>query len=690
MNRKILPLVLACSCALAQDTATEPAKAPGSTPAPPALRAPTLADLFSERHIVDVAISPSGRHLAAIVRREGIDRLMVMDLTTRGQQIIHDIRHDSSGSMIVATMGAVYWKSDDRLVYGLSFRPAEGVRTVNPGMYAKMGRRLYSINRDGSNPVGLLADNRNSALNGANDLGDVANYLANDPAHLLLLIDGFSGRTLFKVNILTGNGEQIERPAADVFGWWFDVAGTPVVRMESSSGNVTLYRKNNGKWVRFLRMRVREFRERSEYEVAGPSDQPGKFYVLARREGHDRAGLYLFDLEKEQFGEPLLENPQYDLTSARISRDGKRVIHYCHVAHVRICESPDPKLNAHMRGLRKMFDDSANVYVYDSSEDGKSFLLFIESPRDPPGFYYYLTESRRIEALGPTQQAMTEVMLPRASVVNYTARDGKQLSGYLTVPAKTPKDQRLPLVMYPHGGPETRDSLSFDSWAQYFVSRGYAVFQPNFRGSDGYGRAFAESGYGEWGRKMQDDISDAIKALAEQGVVDPQRVCIVGASYGGYAALAGATLTPDLYKCAVSVAGISDLQEFITWRKRGWSSESASYVYMLKAIGNPEADAQRLRETSPAQQVAKVKAPILLVHGTEDYIVPISQSRMMKRLLDQSGRKTELIELEHEGHGGWSKKNEMYAMSSIGAFLWKHLGPGYGVTSAPELIAKSD
>jgi dipeptidyl aminopeptidase/acylaminoacyl peptidase len=357
---------------------------------------------------------------------------------------------------------------------------------------------------------------------------------------------------------------------------------------------------------------------------------------------------------------------------------------------VATCESTDPRLNAHIRGLRKMFEDSANVYVYDSSEDGKSFLLFIESPRDPPGFYFYLTETRRIEAVGTTQDVMTQVMLPRASVVRYAARDGQQLSGYLTVPAKAPKDLRLPLVIFPHGGPEARDSLSFETWNQYFVSLGYAVFQPNFRGSDGFGKAFAESGYGEWGRKMQDDISDAVKTLVDQGVADPQRVCIVGASYGGYAALAGASLTPDLYKCAVSVAGISDLTDFIAWRKRTWNSDSATYVYMLKAIGNPDTDAQRLREVSPLQQVSKIKAPVLLVHGTDDYIVPISQSRMMKRVLDQAGRKTELIEVEHEGHPYFSKKSELYALSNIGAFLWKHLGAGYGVTTAPEARAKPE
>ena len=693
MTKKLLPLLLACSGAFAQtmppaDLANVPVSpAPAST----TLRPLTLEDLYSELDVVDVAISPSGRHLAAVVRRGANDLLLVMDLATREHKVIQSTREDSSGKLLVVRMANVHWKSDDRLIFRLRVRTVPGFHGGLPaGTVAKLGDRLYAVNRDGSDAIALLGDNRNRALNGALNLGRVASFLPNDPTHILLVVDGFDGMSLFKVDLATGRGEQFERPGGSIVGWWLDIAGNPVVRMTSSSGTVTLFRKKDDKWVKFLKMRASEMRERADYELVSPSDQAGKYYVLARPPGHDRTGLYLYDLDKETYSDAIVEHGEYDLESARISRDGKRVISYCYVSHVLVCEFSDARLNSHMKGLRKLFEDSANLQVRDSSEDGNSFVLYVDSPRDPPAYYYYVTESKRIETVGPVQKAMTQVQLPRASVVNYAARDGKQLSGYLTVPARAPKDTPLALVIFPHGGPERRDSLAFDAWVQYFAARGYAVIQPNFRGSDGFGKTFAESGYGQWGRKMQDDITDAVKTLVDQGVADPKRVCIVGASYGGYAALAGAALTPDLYKCVVSVAGISDLDDFIGWRKQAWGRESPGYTYWLKAIGNPETDQQKLREVSPLQLISQIKAPVLLVHGTDDFIVSIAQSRTMKRLLDQAGHKTPLIELEHEGHSYWSKENEMYALSNIGAFLWQHLGAGFGVSTPPESRAKPD
>ena len=259
-----------------------------------------------------------------------------------------------------------------------------------------------------------------------------------------------------------------------------------------------------------------------------------------------------------------------------------------------------------MKGMRKYFEESANVYTCDSSEDGNTILLYVEGPRDPPGYYYLPDRQARHRAhRHRTARRCSTTTRPRATVINYMARDGKELSGYLTAPAAADAKGKLPLVLMPHGGPEARDSLAFDPWVQYLVARGYAVFQPNFRGSDGFGREFAESGYGEWGRKMQDDLTDGVKALVDQGAVDPARMCIVGASYGGYAALAGAALTPDLYKCAVSIAGISDLDDFIGWRKRNWGSDSEGYTYWLKAIGDPDKDEARLREVSPLAQAAQ-------------------------------------------------------------------------------------
>jgi dipeptidyl aminopeptidase/acylaminoacyl peptidase len=366
-----------------------------------------------------------------------------------------------------------------------------------------------------------------------------------------------------------------------------------------------------------------------------------------------------------------------------VSRDGKRVINYCYKAHVQICSFADPKIDAHIKGLRKFFDDSANVSTWDSSDDGKSFLLRVEGPRDPPGYYYYQTEEKNIELIGMVRKALDDTVRPRSTVINYLARDGKELSGYLTAPANSDPQGKLPLVLMPHGGPEARDSLTFDPWVQFLVARGYAVFQPNFRGSDGFGQKFAESGYGEWGRKMQDDLTDGVKALVNLGQVDPARVCIVGASYGGYAALAGAALTPDVYKCAVAIAGISDLDDFIGWRKRNYGSDSNGYTYWLKAIGDPDKDEARLREVSPLAQADKIRIPVLLIHGDEDFVVPIAQSKAMKKALDKSGRKTELITLKAEGHSYWSDDSEILAMSAIDNFLWQNLGPGFGISTAP-------
>jgi len=183
---------------------------------------------------------------------------------------------------------------------------------------------------------------------------------------------------------------------------------------------------------------------------------------------------------------------------------------------------------------------------------------------------------------------------------------------------------------------------------------------------------------------MQDDLTDGVKTLVDQGLVDPARICIVGASYGGYAALAGAALTPDLYKCAVAIAGISDLDDFIGWRKRNWGSDSEGYTYWLKAIGDPDKDEARLREVSPLSQAARIKIPILLIHGSEDYIVPIAQSKAKKKALDKGGRPTALITLKGEGHSYWSAENQKLVLTAVDKFLWKNLGPGFGVSiSAP-------
>jgi pimeloyl-ACP methyl ester carboxylesterase len=668
------------------------AQTPAPADAAKSARPPTLDELYSEYTLVDTAISPSGRYVAAIVRREKDDVLVNFDLTTGERKPLQRVAFTDAGKGLMFYMTTVQWKTDDKLLLRSRVRPEDSNTffTVSSAKISKLGSRLFSVDRATGKLVALLGDNRNAALEGAFELGDVKSLLPHDPLHILMELEGFNGRSLFKVNIETGRGELIERPSESVVGWWLGVNGDPVVRMSVVNRTIRLYRKDDaGKWREFYRMRQRDLDEAEEYAPIGPSDNPDKYYVRAHPAGHDRLGIYLYDLKKEEFGEPLLENPTFDIESGRISRDGTRVQSYCYYAHVRICEFKDPKINAHMRGLRKYFDESANLYVFDASEDDKNFLLYVEGPNDPPAYYYYQTEKKDIQLIGSQRKILDSLSRPKASVISWKGRDGVELTGYLTVPASVSTPSKLPLVVHPHGGPEARDHLSYDPWVQYFAARGYAVFQPNFRGSAGFGRTFAESGYGKWGGAMQDDITDGLKALVDQGTVDPARVCIVGASYGGYAALAGAAFTPDLYKCAVSIAGISDLDDMIGWSKRTYGSDSALIDYVHKVMGDPDKDSVRIRATSPAQQVGRIKIPILLVHGTDDGIVPIAQSRTMKKALDKAGMKTELIELEKEGHGGWERYNELRVLKAIDQFLWKHLGPGHGITTPPPALAQT-
>lgn len=670
--------------AVSQNSTSGHAPNPGGQAAPKPRVA--LDDLFSNVKLPDVAISPSGRYLATIVRTEAVGAVLIWDLEVGGYRSVAKIDSDAIGKGTIARLLEVYWKTDDRLLVRLSVLPTAGTRIDNfsDKKISRLGSRLFAIDRDGGNMVGLLVSNRNSALAGAFNLGAIASFLPNDRDHIMMNVDGYDGRSLFRVNVNTGTGEIVERPVTSVIGWWLGVDGNPVARIDYSSGTYRLRRKEtDGTWKIFYKIRARELNERPDYESVGPSDVEGEYFVLARPDGRDRIGLYRYKITEEKFGDLVYEHPEYDLVSARISRDGKRVLSHCHIAHVRICEFADTSLEAHMRGIRRYFDNAADVRIYDSSDDQTTLVLYVQGPNEPPSFYRYRTDTRRIDSLGPLRESMIDRAMPSASIVEWSARDGLALTGYLTRPPGAADAKGMPLVVYPHGGPELRDSLTFDAWVQYFAARGYAVIQPNFRGSEGFGRKFAERGYGEWGRAMQDDLTDVVRHLVANGTVDPERVCIVGASYGGYAALAGAALTPDLYRCAVSVAGISDLEEFISWRKKKWGADSEGYSYWLKSIGDPERDRDRLTATSPARIAQTIKVPVLLIHGNDDFVVPVAQSVAMKKALEKSGRKTELIRFEDEGHSNWSDENEKFALLAIDRFLWQHLGPGIGADTPP-------
>jgi dipeptidyl aminopeptidase/acylaminoacyl peptidase len=231
------------------------------------------------------------------------------------------------------------------------------------------------------------------------------------------------------------------------------------------------------------------------------------------------------------------------------------------------------------------------------------------------------------------------------------------------------------MVVLPHGGPESRDHYGFDPYAQFLAAQGYVVVQPNFRGSAGFGEAFALAGRGQWGLRMQDDVTDAVKHMIDTGRADARRICIVGASYGGYAALAGVTLTPELYRCAISIAGVSDLPEMLSSERHESGSASNDFYYWRDSIGDPVKDRAALEAASPRRQAGKAAAPVLLIHGEKDETVPVRQSQIMQDALKAGGKQSRLIRLKDADHywDNWERNDLMTLYQETAAFLKQHL-----------------
>ena len=331
----------------------------------------------------------------------------------------------------------------------------------------------------------------------------------------------------------------------------------------------------------------------------------------------------------------------------------------------------DPELAKVQAAVEPQFA-SGYVTLQSWSTDRSRVLVFGEMAGDAGAYYLYETATGKLRALGRQypQLSSPEALGDRQSI-KYKARDGTKVPAYLTLPAGV-EPKKLPLVLLVHGGPHARDNFTFNWWASFLASRGYAVLQPNFRGSTGYGYDWFNAGRGGWGDGvMQTDVEDGVDALAKAGIADPKRVCIVGASYGGYAALAGATLTPDRYACAVSVSGVSDPAQMLNKAERGGKSQMGA-EWWRKSMGD---DMDHLRKVSPQRHADLVRIPILLLHGRDDSVVPIEQSRDMNQKLKAAKRDVSFVELGGDDHWLSSASTRTQMLQEIEKFLAKSLQP---------------
>ncbi len=347
----------------------------------------------------------------------------------------------------------------------------------------------------------------------------------------------------------------------------------------------------------------------------------------------------------------------------------------------------DPSVAAKFRGARKAFPDQ--TVRFDSWSDDFNSMIVFTSGGDDSGTYWLVNiATGKADPLGSAYPAVTSDNVGPIRMVDWKAADGLQLHGVLSLPpGRAPSS--LPLVVMPHGGPEARDYPVFDWWAQAFASRGYAVFQPNFRGSAGYGAAFRNAGFGQWGRGMQTDISDGVAALVRQGLVDPKRVCIVGASYGGYAALAGVTVQNGLYRCAVSVAGVAHPAGMISAAEQATLSDNSAERYWRVFMGAPKHAEAAMAAVSPDMLAARADAPILLIHGQDDTVVPIDQSRGMESALRHAGKPVEMVVLPTADHWFLHEDMRVAMVTRSVAFVEKYNPPDPAPVQDPPVSASA-
>jgi len=378
--------------------------------------------------------------------------------------------------------------------------------------------------------------------------------------------------------------------------------------------------------------------------------------------------LGLYNWLPSGFGAALFENPAYDMQGAIPDERTGRIIGATYADDLTRAVYFDPGRQQIQSTLEKAFPGQS-VLVISKDDAGTEYLVGTEGPKNPPVLSLYTATNHQVNVVEEAYDSLKPSDLGDVKPYPYKARDGRDIHAYLTLPpGRDPHN--LPTVIFPHGGPEARDSMDFDWWAQFMASRGYAVLQPNYRGSSGYGADFILAGDGEWAGKVQYDVQDGVKKLIADGIADPKRICIVGASYGGYMALAGATFSPDLYACAVSFAGLSDLNRMLY---TGTSFESEAVSVWKRRIG-ADVDSSKLDSASPANFAANVKIPILLLHSDKDTTVPIEQSQIEEDALKHAGKQVEFVTLEGDDHQLEYSATRIKLLKEVERFLAAHIG----------------
>jgi len=599
-------------------------------------------------------LSPSGKYVAGIVPVNGRGGLVAIDLDTRKPGHITTVN--------VSDIGWFEWVNDDRLVFT--------VLDLTVGGGEQRGSGLFTVKRDGSEfrmlvrpPMGAgqWVYRYTQFLAALHDGSDDILVVAND-AHERY-------PDVYRLNTDTGRKtlRSLGKPG-DVVRWVVDRKGAvraAVTEEKEGSGRVYWRSEESAPWEK-----IDDFRPHRQQIVPVGFDGDGSL-IVASRSGRDTLALYRFDAEKKARGELLAAHPQVDLASGLI---------YDHVKNrvVGVAYSADRPgvawFDEDWARIAAMVDRARpNHFNVLSRSTGSRALVFSYSDTDPGSYFLLDTEKRKLENLVETRRTIKPDTMPARQPVRYTARDGLEIPAWLTLPkGKEAKD--LPLVVLVHGGPWVHGAgWRWNDEAAFLGSLGYAVLEPEFRGSVGWGWKHYRASFKEWGRAMQDDLDDGMDWLVQRGTVDAKRVCIMGGSYGGYAVMMGLARDPDRWRCGVNYAGVTDINLMydVAWSDM---ANSTFIKYIAKdTVGDQVADAAQLKATSPVEQAARVRRPVLMAYGANDRRVPLVHGEKMRDALRARDVPVEWVVYAGEGHGFLLEANRFDFYTRAARFLDAHL-----------------
>ena len=597
-----------------------------------------MQDFFRNPEKSSFKISPNGEHIAYMKPWKARMNVFVMDMNTK-----KEVRLTSSQERGIYWFA---WLNNNRIGY---IKDEGG----NENMH------FYAVNIDMSNEIDLTPFENVQAR--------IIDDLEDDPNHIIMGLNKRNPQIHdpYRINVNDGKMDMIAENPGNISEWMTDHDGKLRMAITSDGVNTSLlYRDKESDG--FKPILTTDFKV-SVAPLFFTFDNKN-LYVASNR-GRDKTAIFEFDLNKSKEGKLIFEHDEVDVSGLMFSRKRKVLTGVSYT----VAKNEMVFFDTLREGLQQKLEEKLPGYevgITSFSEDETKAVVVTYSDKSRGTYYYYDLDKNKLIELGQVSPWLNEDDMCEMKPVHYKSRDGLIINGYLTLPNGT-NGKNLPVVVNPHGGPWHRDSWGYNSEVQFLANRGFAVFQMNFRGSTGYGREFWEKSFKQWGKSMQDDISDGVNWLIDEGVANPDRIAIYGASYGGYATLAGLAFTPDLYACGVDYVGVSSLFTFMESMPPYWELYRSM---MYEMVGHPEKDKELLASASPLLHIDKIKAPLFIAQGANDPRVVKAESDQIVEALKNAGIDVPYMVKDNEGHGFYNEENQFDFYREMEKFLTKYIG----------------